>query len=123
MLRYPTGKIALSGVTLGIARRRFVYLTGESGAGKSSLLRCLYGGVRPTSGQLTVQQLDLKTAQDHQVRKIRRNIGIIFQDHRLLFSRTVFENVALPLRVQGWKPERLVARARKVLGSRGLIRR
>ncbi len=120
MLRYPTGKIALSGVTLGIARRRFVYLTGESGAGKSSLLRCLYGGVRPTSGQLTVQQLDLKTAQDHQVRKIRRNIGIIFQDHRLLFSRTVFENVALPLRVQGWKPERLVARARKVLGFVGL---
>ncbi|MDQ6959461.1 MAG: ATP-binding cassette domain-containing protein [Mariprofundaceae bacterium] len=120
MLRYSTGKIALSGITLSIARRRFVYLTGESGAGKSSLLRCLYGGVRPTSGQLTVQQLDLKTAQDHQVRKLRRDIGIIFQDHRLLFSRTVFENVALPLRVQGWKPERLVARARKVLGFVGL---
>jgi len=120
MLRYPAGKTALSGITLNIARRRFVYLTGESGAGKSSLLRCLYGGARPTSGQLIVQQLDLKTAQDHQVRKIRRNIGIIFQDHRLLFSRTVFENVALPLRVQGWKPERLIARVRKVLGFVGL---
>ncbi len=120
MLRYATGKTALSGITLNIARRRFVYLTGESGAGKSSLLRCLYGGIRPTSGQLTVQQLDLRTAQAHQVRKLRRSIGIIFQNHRLLFSRTVFENVALPLRVQGWKPRRLVARARKVLGFVGL---
>jgi len=120
MLRYPGGKIALSGITLNIARKRFVYLTGESGAGKSSLLRCLYGGIRPTSGQLTVQRIDLKTAREHQVRRIRRSIGIIFQDHRLLFSRTVFENVALPLRVQGWKPERLVARARKVLGFVGL---
>ncbi len=123
MLRYPTGKTALSGITLSIARRRFVYLTGESGAGKSSLLRCLYGGMRPTSGQLTVQQLDLMRARQHQVRKLRRRIGIIFQDHRLLFSHTVFENVALPLRVQGWRPDRLVARARKVLGFVGLADR
>ncbi|MDQ6958783.1 MAG: ATP-binding cassette domain-containing protein [Mariprofundaceae bacterium] len=120
MLRYSTGKTALSGVTLSIPKGRFVYLTGESGAGKSSLLRCLYGGARPTSGQLTVQDLDMRLAQEHQVRKLRRNIGVIFQDHRLLFSRTVFENVALPLRVQGWKPERLVARARKVLEFVGL---
>ena len=120
MLRYSSGKTALSGITLGIPKGRFVYLTGESGAGKSSLLRCLYGGVRPTSGQLTVQDLDLRLSQEHQVRKLRRHIGIIFQNHRLLFSRTVFENVALPLRVQGWKPERLVARARKVLEFVGL---
>lgn len=120
MLRYPTGKVALSGVTLEIARGEFVYLTGESGAGKSSLLRCLYGGVRPTSGQLRVGEIDLRTARAGQVRKLRRGVGVIFQDHRLLFSRTVFENVALPLRVQRWKPDRLVARARKVLAFVGL---
>jgi len=120
MLRYPTGKTALSGMTLQIAKGRFAYLTGESGAGKSSLLRCLYGGVRPTSGQLNVQGLDLLAAGQRQVRLLRRDIGIIFQDHRLLFSRTVFENVALPLRVQGWKPDRLVARAEKVLEFVGL---
>ena len=120
MLRYPTGKIALSGMTMNIEKGRFAYLTGESGAGKSSLLRCLYGGVRPSSGQLTVQGLDLRSAGQRQVRKLRRDIGIIFQDHRLLFSRTVFENVALPLRVQGWKPDRLVARAEKVLEFVGL---
>jgi len=120
MLRYPTGKTALSGMTMNIEKGRFAYLTGESGAGKSSLLRCLYGGVRPSSGQLTVQNVDLRKAGDGQVRRLRRDIGIIFQDHRLLAARTVFENVALPLRVQGWKPDRLVARAEKVLEFVGL---
>ncbi|MDQ6986388.1 MAG: ATP-binding cassette domain-containing protein [Mariprofundaceae bacterium] len=120
MLRYPTGKTALSGMTLSIEKGRFAYLTGESGAGKSSLLRCLYGGVRPSSGKLTVQGVNLRTVGSRQLRRLRRDIGIIFQDHRLLFSRTVFENVALPLRVQGWKPDRLVARAEKVLEFVGL---
>jgi len=120
MLRYSTGKTALSGISLSIPKGGFVYLTGESGAGKSSLLRCFYGGVRPTSGQLKVQDTDLRLTQPHQVRRLRRRIGIIFQDHKLLFSRTVFENVALPLRVQKWKPDRLVARARKVLEFVGL---
>ncbi len=120
MLRYPTGKVALSGVTLDIRKGEFVYLTGESGAGKSSLLRCLYGGVRPSSGSLVVDGLDLRKAGERQVRRLRRQTGVIFQDHRLLFSRTVFENVALPLRVQRWKPDRLVARVRKVLAFVGL---
>ncbi len=120
MLRYASGKTALSGINLHVPMGRFVYLTGESGAGKSSLLRCLYGGVRPTSGKLTVQEVDLRMSREHQLRNLRRRIGIIFQDHKLLFSRTVFENVALPLRVQGWKPDRLIARARKVLAFVGL---
>jgi len=120
MLRYPSGKTALSGMTMHIEKGRFAYLTGESGAGKSSLLRCLYGGVKASSGQLQVQGVDLRDAGQQQIRRLRRDIGIIFQDHRLLFARTVFENVALPLRVQGWKPDRLVARAEKVLEFVGL---
>lgn len=115
MLRYPTGKVALSGITLDIQQGQFVYMTGESGAGKSSLLRMVYGGLRPSSGQMLVLDTDMRAAKESQVRAIRRRTGIIFQDHRLLFSRTVFENVALPLRVQGWKDDRLVARVRKVL--------
>lgn len=115
MLRYPTGKVALSGITLGIRQGDFVYLTGESGAGKSSLMRMIYGGLRPTSGQMHVLDTEMRQAKESQVRDIRRRTGIIFQDHRLLFSRTVFENVALPLRVQGWKDDRLVARVSKVL--------
>jgi len=120
MLRYATGKVALSGVSLSIAQGSFVYLTGESGAGKSTLLRMFYGGLRPTSGQLNVQQLDMRGASEGDVRALRQRTGIIFQDHRLLFSRTVFENVALPLRVQGWDRDRLVPRVRKVLEFVGL---
>ncbi|MDQ6954540.1 MAG: ATP-binding cassette domain-containing protein [Mariprofundaceae bacterium] len=115
MLRYPTGKVALSGVNLSIKQGQFVYLTGESGAGKSSLLRMFYGGFRPTSGQLHVQNTDMRKANMGTVRTVRRRTGIVFQDHRLLFSRTVFENVALPLRVQGWNKDRLIPRVRKVL--------
>ena len=115
MLRYPTGKVALSGISLDISQGQFVYLTGESGAGKSSLLRMFYGGLRPTSGKLNVQNTDMRKAGEGAVRAIRRRTGIVFQDHRLLFSRTVFENIALPLRVQGWSKERLIPRVRKVL--------
>jgi len=120
MLRYPTGKTALSGVTLDIQQGQFVYLVGESGAGKSSLLKMLYGGVRPSSGILMAQQTDMREASERRIRDLRRRMGIIFQDHKLLFSRTVFENVALPLRVQGWKTERLIPRVRKVLEYVGL---
>ncbi len=120
MLRYPTGKMALSGVTLDISRGQFIYLVGESGAGKSSLLRMFYGGLRPSSGMLNVQNTDMRTASEVKVRELRRRTGIIFQDHRLLNSRTVFENVALPLRVQGWKTKRLIPRVRKVLTYVGL---
>ncbi len=120
MLRYPSGKIALSGVTLDIQQGQFVYLVGESGAGKSSLLRMFYGGIRPSSGTLMVQGADMRKSAESKIRELRRHTGIIFQDHKLLFSRTVFENVALPLRVQGWKTERLIPRVRKVLGYVGL---
>ena len=123
MLRYPTGKVALSGVTLDIQQGQFVYLIGESGAGKSSLMKMLYGGVRPSSGQLSVQQIDMREAGEARIREIRQRTGIIFQDHKLLFARTVFENVALPLRVQGWKTERLIPRVRKVLEYVGLADR
>ena len=123
MLRYPTGKTALSGVTLDIQQGQFVYLVGESGAGKSSLLKMLYGGVRPSSGLLMTQQTNMREASEGRIRDLRRRMGIIFQDHKLLFSRTVFENVALPLRVQGWKTERLIPRVRKVLEYVGLADR
>jgi len=123
MLRYPTGKMALSGVTLDIFQGQFIYLVGESGAGKSSLLRMLYGGLRPSSGILNVQNTDMRAASEVRVRELRRRTGIIFQDHKLLNSRTVFENVALPLRVQGWKTKRLIPRVRKVLTYVGLADR
>jgi len=123
MLRYPSGMTALSGITLELKRGGFYYLTGESGAGKSSLLKMFYGAVRPSSGQLIIQGVDMRKASQSQIRGIRRHTGVIFQDHKLLARRTVFENVALPLRVQGWKSNRLTGRVRKVLGFVGLENR
>ena len=120
MMRYKTGKVALSGLNMDIPQGSFVYLVGESGAGKSTLLRMLYGGLRPTSGQLKVQGTSIRGATDAQVRELRQRIGIIFQGNRLLNARTVFENVAMPLRVQGWDAERLLPRVRKVLSFVGL---
>ncbi len=120
MMRYKTGKVALSGLNMDIPQGSFVYLVGESGAGKSTLLRMLYGGLRPTSGQLEVQGTSIRGASDAQVRELRQRIGIIFQGNRLLNARTVFENVAMPLRVQGWDAERLLPRVKKVLSFVGL---
>ncbi|WP_038249733.1 cell division ATP-binding protein FtsE [Ghiorsea bivora] len=120
MMRYKTGKVALSGLNMDIPQGSFVYLVGESGAGKSTLLRMLYGGLRPTSGQLEVQGTSIRGASDAQIRELRQRIGIIFQGNRLLNARTVFENVAMPLRVQGWDAERLLPRVRKVLSFVGL---
>jgi len=120
MMRYKTGKVALSGLNMDIPQGSFVYLVGESGAGKSTLLRMLYGGLRPTSGQLEVQGTSVRGATDAQIRELRQRIGIIFQGNRLLNARTVFENMAMPLRVQGWDAERLLPRVRKVLSFVGL---
>ncbi len=120
MMRYQTGKVALSGLNMDIPQGSFVYLIGESGAGKSTLLKMIYGVLRPTSGQLKVQETMIRDASDTQIRELRQRIGIIFQGNRLLFSRTVFENVALPLRVQGWETERLLPRVKKVLAFVGL---
>ena len=93
MLRYSTGKTALSGITLNIAKGRFVYLTGESGAGKSSLLRCLYGDLRPTSGQLSVQRLDLRMAKTRQVRKLRRSIGVTHRWQTRMVPSSIFPSL------------------------------
>ncbi|MDQ7004375.1 MAG: ATP-binding cassette domain-containing protein [Ghiorsea sp.] len=120
MMRYKTGKVALSGINMDIPQGSFVYLIGESGAGKSTLLKMMYGGIRPTSGQLEVQGTTIRDASEHQIRALRQRTGIIFQGNRLLHSRTVFENVALPLRAQGWNAERLLPRVEKVLSFVGL---
>jgi len=120
MMRYKTGKVALSGLNMDIPQGSFVYLVGESGAGKSTLLRMLYGGLRPTSGQLEVQGTAIRGATDVQIRELRQRMGIIFQGNRLLNARSIFENVAMPLRVQGWDAERLLPRVKKVLSFVGL---
>ena len=100
-LRYADGGAALSDVSLSLEPGSLTFLTGPSGAGKSSLLKLMYLARRPTSGRVRVLSQDAAAATREQVARLRRRIGVVFQDFRLLPHLNVFENVALPLFVAG----------------------
>ena len=99
--RYSDGrsgsKEALSQVDFELAKGEFAFLTGHSGAGKSTLLKLMMQMERPSKGQVYVDGVSLNTMKASQVPYLRRKIGVVFQNHQLLFDRTVFDNVALPL--------------------------
>ena len=100
-LRYDMGPEVLRDLTFEIRRQSFQFLTGPSGAGKTSLLRMLFLALRPTRGLITVLGRDVSTLSRKDLPSIRRRIGVVFQDFRLLDHMTTYENVALPLRVRG----------------------
>ena len=100
-LRYGLEPEVLSDVSFHIPAQSFQFLTGPSGAGKTSLLRLLFMSLRPTRGQITVFDRDVLTLDRGELPLLRRRIGVVFQDFRLLNHMTIFENVALPLRVRG----------------------
>ncbi|MBZ8132840.1 cell division ATP-binding protein FtsE [Afifella sp. IM 167] len=100
-LRYGLGPEILRDVSFAIGQRSFQYVTGPSGAGKTSLLRLLFLSLRPTRGLVEIFGQDAATAARPSVQVLRRRIGIVFQDFRLLEHLTTYENVALPLRVLG----------------------
>ncbi|MDY8108516.1 cell division ATP-binding protein FtsE [Fulvimarina sp. 2208YS6-2-32] len=100
-LRYDAGHEILSDLNFEIRKQSFQFLTGPSGAGKTSLLRMLFLALRPTRGAITVLGRDVATLSRKDLPSIRRRIGVVFQDFRLLDHLTTFENVALPLRVRG----------------------
>lgn len=100
-LRYGMGPEVLKDVSFDIAPRSFQFLTGASGAGKTSLLRLLFLSIRPSRGLISVFGRDATDISAEDLPELRRRIGIVFQDFRLLDHMTTYENVALPLRVQG----------------------
>jgi cell division transport system ATP-binding protein len=102
-LRYGLGPEVLRDLTFRIEPHSFQFLTGPSGAGKTSLLRLLFLSLKPTRGLITLFDQDIATLNKDELAKLRRRIGIVFQDFRLLDHLTTFENVALPLRVLGRK--------------------
>ncbi len=101
-LAYQKDATALNNITLRIARGEFVFLTGPSGAGKTTLLRLLYGALAPSSGQVLIDGQNVSRMTPSQIPLLRRSIGVVFQDFKLLQNRTVFENVAITLEVLGW---------------------
>lgn len=100
-LRYSTGAETLHDISFTLEQGSFHFLTGPSGAGKTSLLRLLYLGQRPTRGLISMFDRDLSTVPRKTLPEIRRQIGIVFQDFRLLNHLSAFDNVALPLRISG----------------------
>ncbi|MCP4076154.1 MAG: cell division ATP-binding protein FtsE [Gammaproteobacteria bacterium] len=119
--RYPGGHDALSNVTLNLEDGEMAFLTGHSGAGKSTLLKIISLIEKPTRGQALLNQINLNTLPNSRIPYIRRNIGIIFQDHQLLFDRPVFDNVALPLIIQGYARHEIAKRTRAALDKVGLL--
>ena len=95
--RYASGQDALLNISFDIEQGEMAFITGHSGAGKSTLLKLIALLERPSRGQVIVNGQNLARVKRRQIPYFRRNIGIIFQDHQLLFDRTVFDNVALPL--------------------------
>lgn len=119
--RYPGGQEALTGVSFLLNAGEMAFLTGHSGAGKSSLLKLIMLMERPTHGQLLVNNKNLNRLHRSQVPFYRRNVGVVFQNHQLLFDRSVYHNVALPLLVSGYQPRDVGRRVRAALDKVGLL--
>lgn len=119
--RYPNGREALTEVSLRVAAGEFVFLTGRSGAGKSSVLKLIALLERPTRGVVTVNGHNTGALPDRRIPAFRRQIGVVFQDHKLLFDRPVYDNVALPLIVAGTPFKEVDKRVRAALDQVGLL--
>jgi cell division transport system ATP-binding protein len=119
--RYPEGHDALREVSFDIARDDLVFLTGHSGAGKSTLMRLIMLMDRASRGKVVVDGVDLSSVSRRAVPAHRRDIGVVFQNHQLLFDRPVFDNVALPLIISGYEYREVGRRVRAALDKVGLL--
>jgi cell division transport system ATP-binding protein len=117
---FPKGNLALRDVSFHIAKGEFAFLTGHSGAGKSTILRLVYADERPTSGEVRVSGFNVAELRPRDVPKLRRRLGIVFQDFRLLEDRTAEENVAFALEVTGTRSGAIPAKVIRVLTQVGL---
>jgi cell division transport system ATP-binding protein len=121
--RYPGGQEALRSVTAAIEAGEMVAVTGHSGAGKSTLLKLAAGIERATAGSVLVSGQNLSALGETALAVLRRRIGFVFQDHKLLFDRNAFENIALPLRIAGLSRDETARRVRAALDKVGLLAR
>jgi len=119
--RFKGGFEALTNVSMHLGVGEMAFLTGPSGAGKSTLLKIISLIEKPTRGQALLNRINLNTISRQRIPYIRRNIGIIFQDHQLLFDRPVFDNVAMPLIIQGYRHQEIAKRTRAALDKVGLL--
>jgi cell division transport system ATP-binding protein len=121
--RYPNGREALSGVSFALERGELAFLTGPSGAGKSTLLRLIALIERPSRGTVLVNNQNTSRVSRRRIPRFRQRLGVVFQDHKLLYDRTVFDNVALPLIIAGLGRREIERRVRASLDQVGLLGR
>ena len=121
--RYPGGYAALKNVSFEVDAGEIIFLTGHSGAGKSTLLKLIAAIERPNGGTVLVNGQNIGKIKAGAVPYLRRNIGLIFQDHKLLFDRNLFDNVLLPLQIAGFDHRESAKRVRAALDKVGLLKR
>ena len=119
--QYPKGQIALRGISFAIESNQLVFLTGHSGAGKSTLIKLITLQELPTHGHVFVNDRNLSSLSGNQIAYYRRSLGVVHQDHKLLYDHTVSENVALPLAVQHIEPRKIERRISVALEMVGLL--
>ena len=117
---YPNGALALKDVSFRVGKGEFVFLTGHSGAGKSTIMKLLFAEQRPTSGEVRVSGYDVSSVRADEIPRLRRRLGVVFQDFRLLEDRTAAENIAFALEVTGARSDTIAARVMRVLTQVGL---
>jgi cell division transport system ATP-binding protein len=118
--RYPSGDLGLDGASFSVGRGEFVFLVGATGSGKSTIIRLLIKEVEPTAGAIRVAGHDLRDVERKRIPFYRRNIGVVFQDFKLLPSRTVYDNVAYALQVTGGSRKEIRAKVPDILRLTGL---
>ena len=117
---YPNGVIALNGINVDIKQGEFVYIVGHSGAGKSTFIKLIYREEKPTQGNIVINEIELSKMKERKVPYLRREIGVVFQDFKLLPRLTVYENVAYALEVIEETPKGIRTRVMEVLEEVGL---
>lgn len=117
--RYRQGG-GLSGITLAVPQGQFLWVTGPSGSGKTTLLKLLYGAERPSQGQVWVNQQEVSRLRGDRISRFRRQIGVVFQDYKLIHNRTVAENISFVLWAQGCPQEEVQRRLKPTLRLVGL---
>jgi cell division transport system ATP-binding protein len=118
--QYPGGHVALAGVQFAVEPGEMLFITGHSGAGKSTLLKLIHLAERPSRGAVLFGERNLLKVRGRRVALHRREIGVVYQDHRLLTDRSVFDNIALPLILRGMRRGEIGKRVRSVLERLGL---
>ena len=121
--RYPGGYAALKNISFEVDAGEMLFLTGHSGAGKSTLLKLIAAIERPNGGLVSVNGQNIGKIRSGAVPYLRRNLGLIFQDHKLLFDRNLFDNVMLPLQIAGFDHRESAKRVRAALDKVGLLKR